>query len=101
MNHGGRDPLVGKNVCGHKGLRNEMGVEIDDVRHTGKPRPWGGFYGTAVCPDCGEELRFKAKILEVWPSSWRVIDGKPVPPDRVAERLAEKRAAAEAERGVK
>lgn len=89
INHAGRDPLVGKTVCTHRGLRNELETEPEEVAFTGKPQPYGGFYGAVECPDCGEYLRFKAHITELWPASWRVVKGKPVPPDRVAERVAE------------
>lgn len=95
VNHAGRDPLVGKNVCLHRRLRNESEVDPAGITFSGKNRPWGGFYGNVVCPDCGEDFRFFAPMLEVWPSSWRVIDGKPVPPHLLEETLAGRRAEAE------
>lgn len=85
------------NACTHRGLRNEMDVEVSAIQHSGSSKPWGGFYCTVVCPDCGEEMRAEAPIMKVWPSGWRVIDGKPVRPDRLEDVLARKRENAEAE----
>jgi len=67
--------------CDHHGLRNEIETNPTDVRFSGRPRPWGGFYFTVTCPDCDEELRGKAQVTELWPAGWRVLRGVPTPPD--------------------
>jgi hypothetical protein len=86
-----------KNQCTHRGLRNEMEVTPENMTFSGVNIPWGSIFLNIICPDCGEDLRAEARLVSVWPSSWRVIDGKPIKPERLEEVLARKQAEANGE----